>query len=747
MVFKTLAGGQINDAKLPFGEIAPKNNNSERDAAALKIVPLAADKQFGGAFTGNLNRARLEQKFAAQQQNQPVQNDENKEILGVTTSRPFPKEIAPDETQESVLRRTFQEYAATAGISSERAEGAEKSPAEMFVDERMELNKAENKGEYKIFNSKTHAAYSTTEWAKFQKSGGIRMFPTENDIESLKSFKSVSDSNFGQKIANEVLEAMKEGAGSTRLTRALETMRAYQNNSDFQSGLVDTLGAEKFLELHAMVKDDLTYRAVLQQTLSGATSLEPEYAEGIEHGSSVGQQIAQKASVETLSQLLDSKSYPMSKDFLVEAGKRATTPGVGWIKAETKPGQFLSWDNASDKSNRIFEAISRSPAASAELLNDADFVKNGLRMSNMTDTASGDRIRNFDRIITAGTSAEAREKNAEKVEKALITLAETIGNADSYRPQDLGRISGDVIGAPREKVVSEETANALAKVVEENPQAFFEAAQSDETENGKLDKKDVQNIFTAISQYENPKRNLEASVSSQVAKLMTESASFSNQKTEKPREIGLLLDTIVKADKSASLKNASDEDKKIEMATNLFNDVAGLIPFGDMPMQGLTKLAMASAQRRATDIAKSGTTGTYADIEKGNLENKESKLNVVISRSTLKAYEQAAYTTLNDKNSSSDAKSKAAQFIQDIKSYNEALPDNEKVLDGSGKLVDPNAPATSGGQRINMNRLAQGGINYHNDIKAEEASRRIGDIVQPTAETIQSKVKTSYIPR
>jgi hypothetical protein len=368
-------------------------------------------------------------------------------------------------------------------------------------------------------------------------------------------------------------------------------------------------------------------------------------------------------------------------------------------------------------------------------------------MSNMTDMASGDKIRNFDQIITAGTSAEAREKNPEKVEKALITLAETIGNADSYRPQDLGRISGDVIGAPREKVVSEETANALAKVVEENPQIFFKGARKGANEKNEMDSKDVQNVFTAISQYENPKRNLEASLNSQITKLMIEGANFSGQKNVKPTEIGLLIDALAKADKNATIKNASDEDKKIEMAANLFNDVAGLIPFGEMPMQNLTKLAVASTQRRLTDLAKSGTKGTNVEIEKSNLEDEEAKLKDAVNMSTLKAYEQSAFITLNDKTASPETKLKAKQFLEDIKIYNEAMPINKKILDANGRIVDPSAPATNGGQRVAMNSLAQGAIDYNNKPKAEEASRRIGNLVRSTAKEIQAEINTSYLPR
>ena len=487
------------------------------------------------------------------------------------------------------------------------------------------------------------------------------------------------------------------------------------------------------------------YNTIIKDALS-TTGLENTGKQ--DRTANIRREIGEKSSLDALVRLTGDKTYPMDKNFLVGAGKNVTTEGVGWIKAEVQPGQVFSFDTVSAKSESVFSAISKSPEASAELMNNPDFVKNGLRMSNMSPMDRTAKIGYFNQIIEAGTSAEAKAKSPEKVEKAIVLLAETIGDTSLYRPQDLPRISGDVLGMPREKVVSESMANTLAKVVSANPQVFIDAVRRNDTEKSYLDGSDVQNIFVAVSQYPSSKAELESTIKVEVSKMMLEGTDFSKSNSEISSKIGQLLDVYAKADKSSSMKEAADKDKRIEMAANIFNDVAGLIPFGDLPMQSLTKLAMASTQRRITEMAKDGTGGNYVGLEKDNLEKKEAKLRDSINFIALKSFEQSAYRTLTNKDASLESKQKAAKFLEDIKIYNQAMPADEKILDANGKLVDPFAPTTNGGQRNNLVNLAQGDVitKYKKTPGTEEASRRIGDIVRPTAETIELKVKGSYQP-
>ncbi|MGI9054756.1 MAG: hypothetical protein ACR2F2_03015, partial [Pyrinomonadaceae bacterium] len=324
-----------NITKTPDKNILPTKNELQPEKT-LSIVPLAADKKFGLDFTTSYTRAAVEKKFLAQ--TQPPEDARN--ILGITTKTPFPKAIEPGESQASVLKRAYEEYAFKAGISNEKAEGMDKSPAEMFVEERLAANLKAVGGETnRINNPKTDTLYTDEEWKQL---GSITMRPTDADIETLKLYKGTSDYLSGQKAADELIAAMDAGssfwadkpfaANNATISEAkvLDTINANRNNPDFQEGFINKLGTERFLKLEVQLKDSPKYADLMRTSLSKAANNTGEFAGGIKRNPNAAMEIAQKADIETLARLTSDQTKPMTKDFLVEAGKKTVKYGNGW---------------------------------------------------------------------------------------------------------------------------------------------------------------------------------------------------------------------------------------------------------------------------------------------------------------------------------------------------------------------------------------------------------------------------------
>jgi hypothetical protein len=234
------------------------------------------------------------------------------------------------------------------------------------------------------------------------------------------------------------------------------------------------------------------------------------------------------------------------------------------------------------------------------------------------------------------------------------------------------------------KRVGEEDAQSMLEILKQNAPSFSNASQNTAAEDGIIGNREVKHYLKLIMNNGNLQKPVEEIVWKEAKRMLTERADLLKPKS-----------------------NA-----------------------GDFAGQFMKAYLAAFAQILETNKDRE----TIFEEKKGSLSYRTNIL-------TLKVFEEKSQQTINQNQANREERKKAEQFLQDIKTYNEAMPADEKILDANGSLVDPNAPTTSGGQRINMNRLAQGGINYHNDIKAEEASRRIGDIVQPTAEAIELIIK------
>ena len=462
MGLKSITNGQINIAKSPTDQVSLKNKSIENKSIPDATAPLAADKKFGASYLGNFNRARVEQKFADQQQ---VQQD-NAGETDVTTKTELPMTIEKAETQESVLKRTYLEMAKKAGISEVKAEGADKSLAEMFVEERMEANKpAEGDQTIRILNADTQKPYTDTEWAELQKSGTITMSPTTNDVEILKSYKGTESADFkaGQAAADKLMNAVNAGFNiwnykplssetvPPAVSDALAEISRQSGNGDFQEGLINRLGADNFLKAEKYL-NGTAYESVMRNSLSVASQDRGGTIRVSTNEQTVQQQIAQKADAETLSHLTSDENRQMSKDFLVAAGKNIAQYGNGWRTVD----RGMATQNAVDPNTaKVFEAIGKNKEASAELLKDGSFVKNALSASEAGLADDGKASNALGSIIKSALTPDFVKNNPAQARQILSNISNVLAKPDDIARVKLYGISSNL------QTVREETAEAL----------------------------------------------------------------------------------------------------------------------------------------------------------------------------------------------------------------------------------------------------------------------------------------------
>jgi hypothetical protein len=99
----------------------------------------------------------------------------------------------------------------------------------------------------------------------------------------------------------------------------------------------------------------------------------------------------------------------------------------------------------------------------------------------------------------------------------------------------------------------------------------------------------------------------------------------------------------------------------------------------------------------------------------------------------LSAYDAAARDALNNSpGTTPEGRAQAQAFRDALVSYNDALPANEKILDGEGRLIDRST--ANGGQLRNLYVLANGQIPpglSEKSAQAQSAASAINRFIQP----------------
>lgn len=255
------------------------------------------------------------------------------------------------------------------------------------------------------------------------------------------------------------------------------------------------------------------------------------------------------------------------------------------------------------------------------------------------------------------------------------------------RDEEFGKL---VIGISKHNRVNREDANSLLEIFKRNTPQFSNACINTTNNENYVDIGDVGNYLKLTMDYEQLRKPLEDAVMQESMRIIKAKIDFLNPESNGGNFVGYFWNAYIYAYRETQAKNDGKNSK---------------------------------------------------DLSEQEERELEFKANVM----ALQIFQEEAQRIIDDANSSREQKVKAESFLRDIEIYNEAMPANGKILDTNGELFNTDTAADK--QLFNINRLAGGGIDDKTNPKAEVASRQVGDIVRPTAEAIELKVKTSFIPR
>lgn len=664
MAVNSATGAQANNVNFSPVDVSTETTTDEQTSNRLQIVPYAQISQSDTNLIANYNRSRVEQRFQQDSVNG------NGDIGGITTETAFPLSVSKDETQESVMRRAFEAMADRAGLSPESKQA--------FVESRMKAN-TNAEGKVSIFNidKKPPAAYTDEEWAKV---GNINFYPNEADIKELKQLKSGDNFNAGTQSADEIIRALELGNrgfldklmsdrdASTELARALNKVRQNGANYDFQQGLLNRLGADRAVKLEEMLKDNFRYNSIIREAVSTTGAQIPERQD---RTGDIRREIAEKSSLEALVRLTSDNTYPMDKNFLVGAGKRVMTKDIGWkTRSGGEQGVAVKYNFYNEGTKGIMYKISRNPEASLELLQDAEFVKNATILEN-----SDENVDTISQIILSGTSREMQQKNPEKVNNAVRVISELI-----KEPNDLKGTSRSGL-RQSETIVTERMANALVDMFVNNPASFVTATSMD-NENGELDRDDFRKFVGAVRQHKGAMDRLTAAVAIEYMKLVSKAEGGMSNVTRAGDLKGAFVDAIMQENVNDA-KEADEQREKIAKAIAIVGEVAtfyGLkdLPIGEIPADLLGKTVAA--------VVEGGGKGS--NVDRATATNREilDRQDSLNAMTTVTVFEKAARERL----SRQEATTTDREFLQALRTYNDSLPVDEKILDANGQMINYN---------------------------------------------------------
>jgi len=716
MGLKSIAIGQINEINLLQNKTSSGYQPAEQSPQNYETVPLAADKQLGANLIANYNRARIEQKFFAPQQDEAKAKDD---INGITTETVFEMPVSKGESQESVMLRAYEAIADKAGLSTEPDGGSKK----VFVESRLKANTDAN-GKVSINNPGKNppADYTGTEWANIRK---LNFTPVNDEIKLLKELKSADNFNAGTKAADDILRAMELGErgffekltsgtdASTELAKALNKVKENGGGYDFQQGLLSRLGADKTVQLEKMLSDNGQYNTLVKDALSTAGLTRPDKQD---RTGDVRREIAEKSSLDALVRLTSDKYYPMDKNFLIGAGKRAMTKEVGWTTRAgggAGTGVPVKYNIYHEGTKQIMQTVARNPEASLELLQDAEFVKNATLLEN-----SGKNEDTISQIIRSGTSKEMSEKNGEKVNNALRVIVEVMKNPSGIR--------GTSESGLREssETISQRTAITLAEVYIKNIESFSAGTGRSENSDDIFDGDDVRTLLKVIQPYGDVKdakgKTLSDKMASSTAveymRLLAEAESTGD--VSYAEKAANLAGSYVDAKNQTNIEQAKEAEARREQLGKAIGIVAELSVFYGIKSDGLMELVADGLGKTAAAISENSMKGNNIDDaikqNRATLDNQQA----TNKRSLLKVYEQGAFERINGKRETTAVeKQNAEQFLTDLREYNESLPAEAKILDGNGRLI--NSSQMSGRQRAAVEDIFSGSPN--------QARRRLSD--------------------
>lgn len=617
-------------------------------------------------------------------------------VGGVSTESVFPMGVGPEETQESVLRRSFQEYAFRAGISNQqvRADGESSymegsSPSGIFVEKRMDYNYTSNGGKYEIFNPKTGENYTTDEWTDIRNSRGIEMYPTDLDMVDLEYAYLETGLDNGARAAEKIIGLLDsiDGLSSSLLQQALQQaiqgVEANGHNAAFQAGFVNKLQVDGFIRLSEALENTPRNNAIL----SNALSSEAAYTRS-SGGQIVANEVARTADPALLNRLTADPAHPMDSEFLAEAVKNV------WSKSSM---------NTPD-GRAVIERAAKDSKASLQLLQDPEFVRNMVGRTALL-RREGESYASIsmglDLFIRSGLSPEMRDANPTQVANALRIVTEAIAQV-----QGTPVPGGGLIGRGNYDPMNASLASALTEAYVTNTAVFANAAGLKSERPGDLDGADIRTFLLALQPYgdrRDPQTGqtlndqILAATAVEYTRRLNRAAETGNEgdATSAGNLAGAILDGISRAD-VASGRAADEQQEKLNQYISIaaevltFNKLKGT---GEIVADILGKVAAAESGSRLK-----GNNVDRANSRSASAFDRQVDTNSV---AVLSAVERASTSNRADRTPEQIAQDK--QFVDNLKAYNDSLTDG-KILDSSGRLI--RLADTSDRQRSNMERLA-----------------------------------------
>ncbi|MBA3715648.1 MAG: hypothetical protein H0W76_24910 [Pyrinomonadaceae bacterium] len=492
----------------------------------------------------------------------------------------------------------------------------------------------------------------------------------KNDAQRIKDALALGDRNVFQKI-------FSGKDASEELGKALTDVRGRVHDPEYAAALLNELGPEQAAKLEKMLHDDNDFSGVMKEAISSASrtgKLSPEFQRDLVNHMDLGALVRLTDSLSTLL---------MGKDFLVAAGKKAVQEGVGWEKSYiTPPGGYSTTvlTEAKPEADRLLQNIAAAdPRAANELLQDPKFVADALKFTNVL--AGGRKEdKGVAELIKKGTSSPPN--SAADVEAALRSIGDVLKDPGKLKDETgIIHIFGKTeLG--EDKAVSNNVAQSLAEAFQYNSSLFAQGATRETSGAATFDRDDVRNIMSAIVQHPEQRTRMSLTVQAEAAKLFAEGSQYgapAGQREASSVRAGNLIGTYADAYSRVVLGEAANKDKRDAIVASLTAGAIQALPsFIPNPVGAG---AGAVVGNTVGVFVQNALQGNAVDNAKQALDQGNQRSQGAIEAGVLSAYylnAQRAY----------DSNPNAKRFVDAVKSYNDSLAPNERILNADGSLKD-----------------------------------------------------------
>lgn len=515
---------------------------------------------------------------------------------------------------------------------------------------------------------------------------------------------------------------------SQEMARALDIVQANQNDPAFQTAFLETLGAEGVTDLERRLQDDDDYPNVMRNSLSVASNRGTLSAD-------FQRQIVDNADLGTLERLTSDPNNRMSDDFLVAAGKKATTKDIGWKEFDKTifgpDGSAVNFhaEEIQDHADQLLTNIARSSrTASLALLQDESVVRGGLRMSFLSKPPGQDN--GMAELLRAGTSLELRPQHDREINQALHNISEVLRDPDSFHVNVT--INGMVDIPKDQTIVTGNVADALAEVYRTNAPDFSGAAARQVPDTRTFDYEDTRTFLGAALEHESTRNTIYFTTQVEAARLMRADADFSDPSSGQARVAGRLIGAYADAYSRTVLKDAADQDKRQALIAGVVNSSISML---GNAAPGLWSVPASGVANQTAALVSEAMKGNAVDKAKEALDHEAHRQQGSAELLALASYDNAARDALNGATgTTAQGRADAEAFNRALVEYNNALAEGEKILDGDGRLINP--AEANGAQLERLQDLANGripaGLPPERRDAAQRAAYDVNRIIKPT---------------